>query len=62
MKKIHKIIIGIIASVLILVLVLTFVYFDGQGAVSSKDEEVIVEISGSNASVLDQLDKADALK
>ena len=38
MKKIHKIIIGIIASVLILVLVLTFVYFDGQGAVSSKDE------------------------
>ena len=62
MKKIHKIIIGIIASVLILVLVLTFVYFDGQGAVSSKDEEVIVEISGSNASVLDQLDKAGLIK
>ena len=62
MKKIHKIIIGIIASVLILVLALTFVYFDGQGAVSSKDEEVIVEISGSNASVLDQLDKAGLIK
>ena len=39
-----------------------FFYFNGQGAVSSKSEEVVVEISGSTSSVLNQLDKAGLLK
>lgn len=62
MKKIHKIIIAVVASMVIIVIGLTFYYFNGQGAVSSKDEEVIVEISGSTSSVLTQLDKAGLIK
>lgn len=62
MKKSQKIIIGAVVGVVIVVLGLVFFYFNGQGAVSSKDEEVIVEISGSSSSVLDQLDEAGLLK
>jgi UPF0755 protein len=62
MKKTQKIIIGAIAGITIVVLALVFFYFNGQGAVSSKSEEVVVEISGSTSSVLNQLDKAGLLK
>lgn len=62
MKKTQKIIIGAIAGITIGVLALVFFYFNGQGAVSSKSEEVVVEISGSTSSVLNQLDKAGLLK
>ena len=62
MNKTRKIIIGGCVGIVIVILALVFFYFNGQGAVSSKDEEVVVEISGSTASVLNQLDEAGLLK
>lgn len=62
MNKTKKIIFGIIAGLAIIALSLVFFYFNGQGAISSKSEEVVVEISGSTSSVLNQLDKAGLLK
>lgn len=62
MNKTQKIIIGTITGIAIVVLSLVFFYFDGQGSVSSKSEEVVVEISGSTSSVLNQLDEAGLLK
>ena len=62
MKKTQKVIIGIIVIIFICVLSGVFFYFDGQKAVSSKDESVVVEISGSTNSVLEQLEKAGLIK
>ena len=62
MKKKHKIIIETIVTVVIIVVLLVGYYFNGQGAVSSKDEEVIVNISGSTSTVLNQLDEAGLIK
>lgn len=62
MKKTQKIIVGTIGGIVIIILALVFFYFNGQGAVSSKSEEVVVEISGSTSSVLNQLDQAGLLK
>lgn len=62
MRKKQKIIIGVIIAVLIVVFSLLFFYFNGQKAVSSKSEEVVVEISGSTNAVLNQLDEAGLIK
>lgn len=61
MKKI-KIIIAAIVIVGVVIIALLFTYFNGQTAVSSKSQEVTVEISGSTTSVLNQLDEAGLLK
>lgn len=62
MRKKQKIIIGVSIAVLIVVFSLLFFYFNGQKAVSSKSEEVVVEISGSTNAVLNQLDEAGLIK
>jgi UPF0755 protein len=63
MSKKVKIILGsIVVCCVILVGGLFFMYSDGQKAVSSKSEEVIVEISGNHDAVLEQLDVAGLLK
>ena len=62
MKRKQKIIIGTIIAVLIIVFSLLFFYFDGQKAVSAKSEEVVVEISGSTSTVINQLDQAGLIK
>lgn len=62
MKKTQKIIIGIAVILVIFVSSLLFFYFNGQKAVSSKSEEVVVEISGSTNTVLNQLDAAGLIK
>ena len=61
MKKI-KIIAASIAVAFAIIIALIFFYFDGQKAVSTKSKEVVVEISGSASSVLDQLDKAGLIR
>lgn len=63
MSKKVKIIIGsIVLCLVVLVGSAMYIYNDGQKAVSSKDEEVVVEISGNHAVVLKQLDEAGLLK
>ncbi|MFV0393945.1 MAG: endolytic transglycosylase MltG [Coprobacillaceae bacterium] len=63
MSKKLKIIIGSIVVCLALMIgAAVYIYNDGQKAVSSKDEEVVVEISGTNAMVLNQLDEAGLIK
>lgn len=63
MSKKIKIVIGVIVLCLVvLVGSALYIYNDGQKAVSSKNEEVVVEISGNNGMVLNQLDAAGLLK
>lgn len=62
MKKKQKIIIGVTVAILIVVFGVVFFYFDGQKAVSSKNEQVVVEISGSTNTVINQLDEAGLIK
>lgn len=63
MSKKTKIITGVIAlCFVVLVGSVIYIYEDGQKAVSSKEEEVVVEISGNNGMVLNQLDAAGLLK
>lgn len=61
-KKLKNIIGGIIVFLVILVISVTYMYSNGKKAVSSKSEEVIVEISGNHTMVLNQLDEAGLLK
>lgn len=62
MKKSQKIIIGIVISILVIGLSSVFFYFNGLKAVTSKNEEVLVDISGSTSNILNQLDEAGLLK
>lgn len=63
MNKKIKIIIGSVAAIVVIVLAaLTYMYFDGIKATSSKNEEIVVTISGGQSSVLTQLDEAGLLK
>lgn len=61
-KKVKIIIASSITVVVLVIAIVTYMYFDGITAPSSKDEEVIVTISGGTDSVIDQLDEAGLLK
>jgi len=61
-KKLKVIIGGVIVLLVILVISIMYMYYNGKQAVSTVGEDVIVEINGNHAMVLNQLDEAGLLK
>lgn len=61
-KKVKLIVLAIIVALLVIVAGAVYVYISGVKAPSSKNDEVTVEISGSNTAILNQLDEAGLLK
>ena len=61
-KKLKVILGGFIVFLVILVISVMYMYNNGKKAVSSVDEEVIVEISGNHTTVLNQLEEAGLLQ
>lgn len=64
MKKEMKIILGIVGIVTVLLIGMVYIYIDGQAAVSSKSEEVIVEIPNgySRKEIMNKLDESGLIK